>query len=266
MNLVEAIVLGIIQGVAEWLPISSKGISTIVMLNFFGRSFSDALLISVWLHVGTLLAAVIYFRKDLKRILLNLPAYARRPAGMEGYSGITNFLIISTAFTGIAAVPLVVFELTEISFSWAFAMGFIGILMILTGIMLKLPRGHKKIEDRTRVSDAALTGFVQGFSALPGISRSGITTSALLLRKHEPEFALKLSFLMSIPAILIAEIGLGMGALGEFSIDLYSIVAILFSFVFGMLTLKSLLTVAHKINFGWFCMGLGALCIIAVFL
>jgi len=85
----------------------------------------------------------------------------------------------------------------------------------------------------------------------------------LLLRKHDPEYALKLSFLMSIPAVLIAEIGLAIMQLIVF--DVFSLVAILVSFLLGLLTLGSLLRIAQRVNFGYFCIFLGAISLLAVF-
>jgi undecaprenyl-diphosphatase len=108
-----------------------------------------------------------------------------------------------------------------------------------------------------------IVGIIQAFAVLPGLSRSGLTTSTLLIRKHDPEYALKLSFLMSIPAVLVAEIGLIIMQKAVF--DIYSLVAILVSFLLGLLTLGSLLKIAQRINFGYFCIFLGLISILAIF-
>ena len=96
MDFLEAVILAIIQGTTEWLPISSEGVSSIVMINFFDKSLAEAVFMSGWLHTGTLLAASVYFWGDLKAIIHNLPNYIRNPRDMEGYSGLTSFLLIST--------------------------------------------------------------------------------------------------------------------------------------------------------------------------
>ncbi|MCK4714313.1 MAG: undecaprenyl-diphosphate phosphatase, partial [Candidatus Aenigmarchaeota archaeon] len=125
-------------------------------------------------------------------------------------------------------------------------------------------RHSEIISERPGFVDAIITGAVQAFAVFPGLSRSGLTTSALLLRKHDPEYALKLSFLMSIPAVLIAEIGLFVTQKVVF--DIFSLVAIAVSFLLGLLTLGSLLKIAERVNFGYFCMFLGLISLLAMFL
>ncbi|MBN2331351.1 MAG: undecaprenyl-diphosphate phosphatase [Candidatus Aenigmarchaeota archaeon] len=264
MDFIEAVVLAIIQGITEWLPISSEGVSSLVMINFFDKSLVEAVFMAGWLHTGTLLAAIVYFWKDIKEIMRNLPKYFRNPADREGYSGLTSFLLISTAFTAIIGAPLLFFSLDNIDFAGGNAMAFIGVLLVVTGLIQKFIRPSSIFAGTTRLKDAALVGIIQAFSVLPGLSRSGLTTSTLLLRKHDPEYALKLSFLMSIPAVLVAEIGLLL--LQKVTFDVFSLVAILVSFLLGLLTLGSLLRIAQRVNFGYFCIFLGALSMLAVLL
>ncbi len=256
MNFLEPALLGIVQGIAEWLPVSSEGISSIIMMSLFGKTLSEAVFLSIWLHTGTLLAAIVYFRRDLVGIVKNLTKY--RPGKNRGYNGLTTFLVVSTALTGIIGAPLLFFGLEKIN-SLDFAMALIGFFLIVTGILQKIRGGGtRKLDAR----DSVLAGVVQAFSVLPGLSRSGLTTSALLFMKYDAREALRLSFLMSVPAVLAAEIGLGL--LGKVSLDLYGLVAIFFSFVFGLATIKVLMKFAEKINFGWFCIFLGLASMLAV--
>lgn len=263
MNFLEPTLLGIIQGLVEWLPISSEGVSSLVMMNFFGKSLSEAVYLSLWLHTGTLLAALVYFRKDLTEILKNLPTYTKNFRSPVGYNGITTFLIVSTIITGLVGTPLLIFGLDETSFSLNLAMVLVGTLLVATGLVQIFGKSVKGFRKEVEFWDSIPLGLVQGLSVLPGLSRSGLTTSALLFRKYEGREALRLSFLMSIPAVLAAEIGLGL--MGKATLDLYSTVAILFAFVTGLATIKILMKAAERINFGWLCIALGLMAVMTLF-
>ncbi len=245
-----------VQGVTEWLPISSEGINALIMVNFFGRTLSEAAVYSIWLHTGTLLAAVVYFRAEISMLLTNLSAYAKNPGRDTGGNRLTTFLIASTVLTGIIGLPIFLFGLDRTNFSGGVATAVIGLLLIFTGLLQKYSK-RASGERAIGLKDSLLVGSLQAFSVLPGISRSGITTSALLLMKHEARSALKLSFLMSIPAVFAAEVGLGL--LGKITLDAYSLLAVLISFVFGLITIRALMETAGRVNFGNFCILLGLL-------
>ncbi|AKB23986.1 Undecaprenyl-diphosphatase [Methanosarcina sp. MTP4] len=273
----EAVVLGTIQGIAEWLPVSSEGMTSLVLINFFGKSLSEAIPIAIWLHLGTLLAALVYFKDDVILITKRLPEYftgivSRKriqeipdsePAG-AGEDLLISFLIISTFLTGVIGLPIMLYitEKTEISGEGATAA--VGVFLILTGLFQRLSAGAKNPKKEPGMQDALFTGIAQGFAAFPGISRSGITVAALLFRKFDSEKALKLSFLMSIPAVLASEIGIGI--MGLLVVDLNSLLAVIFSFIFGLLTINILLKVARKVDFSYFCMILGFMSVLPLFL
>ncbi len=141
MNITDAIILGIIQGIFEWLPVSSEGMTTLYLI---ARNYTlqEAIPISIWLHTGTLLAAAIYFRKDLKTILKNIPDYLKKKPTQT--TRITTFLIISTACTGIVGLPILLYSLDKLNFSGAHATAFIGILLIFTGIIQKNTKNNPK--------------------------------------------------------------------------------------------------------------------------
>ena len=112
--------------------------------------------------------------------------------------------------------------------------------------------------------DALFAGVLQGIAVLPGLSRSGLTVAALLFRKIKETDALKLSFLMSLPVVLGGNIVLNFLDDGiEFNTS--SLVALGASFVVGLLTIKYLLKISQKINFGWFAIGFGVLTLISLF-
>ncbi len=277
LTFLEAVVLGTIQGIAEWLPVSSEGMTSLILINFFGKSLSEAIPIAVWLHMGTLLAALVYFKDDVFLIAKRLPEYFTgivsrtrmqeipdsEPAG-SGEDRLISFLIISTFLTGVIGLPIMLYitEKTEISGEGATAA--VGVLLILTGLFQRLSAGAKNPKKEPGMQDALFTGIAQGFAAFPGISRSGITVAALLFRKFDSEKALKLSFLMSIPAVLASEIGIGI--MGLLVIDLNSLLAVIFSFIFGLLTINILLKVARKVDFSYFCIILGFMSVLPLLL
>ena len=136
-------------------------------------------------------------------------------------------------------------------------------LLLTTGILqIKAKKKEEKKMVDAGNKDGVLLGLVQSFASLPGLSRSGLTVSVLLLRKFRSEAALKLSFLMSLPIVLGGNIILN---LDKFNFSLESFSGLLFSFVFGLLTIKLLLKTARKINFGWFVLFFGIIVIISIF-
>ncbi len=262
LTIYEAIVIGIVQGITEWLPISSEGMTTLVMINVFGKTFAEALPVSIWLHTGTLLSAAVYFRQDLRDIVSRIPEYTRSYGSwnQENYALIT-FLIFSTLLTGVVGLPLFLFATGLTDFSGRLATAFIGVLLIFTGLLQMTAAGRASKNSIPASKDTMILGIAQGFSALPGISRSGITVSALLLRNYNPSDAIKLSFLMSIPAVLAAEIGIA--AMGMLVIDLNSIIAMFVAFVFGIITIDALIRIAKNFDFAKFCIFLGIISVLA---
>jgi undecaprenyl-diphosphatase len=117
---------------------------------------------------------------------------------------------------------------------------------------------------RTRVKDALLVGVIQGFAALPGLSRSGLTVSTLLLRRYAATDALNLSFLLYIPAVIGAEIGLQI-LKGGIYYNAYALIAVVVAFAFGLLTINILLKIAERIDFSYFAIFIGVLCTLAIF-
>ena len=276
--MIEGIVLGTIQGITEWLPISSEAAIILVKTRFFcgeswygegvcAESLRDLIGLAVFLHLGTFLAAMWYFRDDVvtlaKTLLLPHKLFQREERFL-----ILRFLIVSTFISGILGYFLIEMvvpraeEHIELG-AKAVTLG-IGILLVITGFFLLQAKGKKGQRGviHLRDRDGVLLGFVQGFTALPGFSRSGLTISTLLLRKFEEISALRLSFLMSLPAVLGGNILLN--ARG-FEITLTAIFGLIFSFLFGMLTMHLLFKVAKKVNFGWFVLIFAALVIASVF-
>jgi undecaprenyl-diphosphatase len=264
----EAVIIGTIQGITEWFPISSKAMTTLVMIQFFGKSLSEALSFAIWTHIGTFLASIIYFREELMKIIKRLPVYFSATA-LSGRLGkktgikteeneedsIISFLIIATFMTGIIGAPIMLFATEKIQISGEAAMVAIGIFLIFTGILQRISAGAKNIKKLPNTKDAFIVGLGQGFASIPGISRSGTTIGLLLFRKFDSEKALRYSYLMSIPAIFGVEIVLQIKHL--VTVDFSSILAVVISFIVGLLTINALLKVARNVDFSNLCIILG---------
>ncbi|HIE19137.1 TPA: undecaprenyl-diphosphate phosphatase [Candidatus Bathyarchaeota archaeon] len=260
--LLETIIMGILQGLLEWLPISSQGNLVLFMVSLFRMNETEALSISVYLHAGTLLSALVYFRRTFWSLLKAVPSYRLKDLNRKENRLIT-FLVLSTLLTGIVGYPIFRFATAATTFGSVFFI-LIGASLILTGIAQKWTRrfGTRTVND-VNLTDSLLLGIIQGFSAFPGVSRSGMTVSFLLFRGLNSESALKLSFLMSVPAVLAAEIGLrlmyGLTMPGFLDIA----VGCLSSFLVGMISISMLLRIARKINLWKFCIAIGVIAIIS---
>jgi len=255
----EGLVLGAVQGIVEWLPISSEGVNTLILIHFFDKPLGEAIAISLWLHMGTVLAALVYFRKEVADVLRHLPQYVRELGASSGSDGnaLITFLILSTLLTGMLGAPLLVFSLDERELPAGTVMAIIGAFLITTGLVQRYTRRSRGQRTKPGIRDAVLLGVVQSFSAFPGLSRSGLTLSAFLFRGFDVKQAIRLSFLMSIPVVLGAEIGLVL--LDKVTYDLMAIGGVITAFVFGILTIGILLRIARRIAFWKFCLFLGVL-------
>jgi undecaprenyl-diphosphatase len=258
-SFVQGIVLGIVQGITEWLPVSSEGINTLIQLHFFDEPLAEAIRVSLWLHAGTLIAAVLYFRKDITELLRHLPQYTRELKSSQATerSKLISFLVISTALTGAIGAPLLLIGLEQEEVPAGIVMAVIGGFLIITGLVQRYAPRFSGTKETTSIKDAVIVGVVQAFAAFPGLSRSGLTISALLFRGYDPQRAIKISFLMSIPVVLAAEIGLGL--IDGASFDVAAICGLAAAFVFGILTIGALIKLAARVRFWKFCIVLGIL-------
>jgi undecaprenyl-diphosphatase len=263
MTILHGLILGAVQGIAEWLPVSSKGIVTLILVNFFGLQFREAFYLAVWLHTGTLLAAVFYFRRDLWDMIRRLPAYIRHirhPASTDQGRLIT-FLIIGTAVTAAVGGPLILLSLDNLELGGALLTALIGLFLIITGLVQRFAlKSAGVVEKPLRMIDAVWVGLAQALSAFPGFSRSGMSVSALLFLRYSGGQALRLCFLLSIPIILAAEVGLGL--LQGITVNDASVAGLLSAAVFGFLTIGALMKVAVKLPFWIFCVALGLLSLV----
>jgi undecaprenyl-diphosphatase len=197
-KLLVGLVLGIIQGISEWLPVSSKT-QILLASNFLLKlSFSQAYALGLFLEGGTFIAAIIYFRKEIWKTILAVFG----KGGSEGRL-LLKYIVIVTVITAIVAIPIYKYVSSLPGPAIGTPMIVLGVLLIFDGVLVKFTKsvhGAGKTLGKLSIIDMVLVGIAQGISALPGISRSGITVSSLIFLKIKPEEAFRLSFFALIPA------------------------------------------------------------------
>jgi len=260
---VVAILLGVLQGIFEWLPISSEGNLTLA-LTAMGRSPEEAVRYSLFLHVGTAVAATVYYRRDLWAIAEGIPSW-RPGRAFSGDAAETSFLGIATvASVAVAAVAFLALEAAATALTGGAFVALIGVLLIATGLVQRVAEAGVVDPDRSPAPlDGLLVGGLQGLAVLPGVSRSGVTTSALLLRGYDGEQSFRLSFLLSIPAAFGGGVLGIVGAEGIPAVSpLEAAIALVATVLVGYATIGALMRVVREVAFWAVCVGLGGLAIL----
>ncbi|MDP0490972.1 MAG: undecaprenyl-diphosphate phosphatase [Verrucomicrobiota bacterium JB023] len=255
MNLWQAIVVGVVQGLAEFLPISSSG--HIVLTQFLlgiKQGGEDSILFEVVLHVGTLLSVLVYFRGQLWRMTESL--------WKKEYQEERSWIWM----LGLATVPAVILVLTPLGdlFESAYANPVVvSGLLLVTGALLLAPKVIKAKKKELTWKTALIMGVGQAFAILPGISRSGSTITAGLLSGVEAKKVAEFAFLMSIPAIagaVVKEREAFASLSGE--LILPYVLGALAAFVSGLFAVYLVLAAIRKGRFEWFayyCFAAGVL-------
>jgi len=268
MDFLNSIIIGVLQGIIEWLPISSQGSLMIYFSNVLNISPEIAFNYSIFLHLGTVLAALVYFRKKVFDLFTKstLLGFFKNPFNSNNKnSNFLKFLIISVIFTLLISVPIYFFIGNNIgSLNISLINLLIGILLIITGGVLLFSNIFKFKKPNLSIKNSIFLGLFQGLSVLPGISRSGMTTSVLLFEGFSPEKAFEISFILAIPTVLIGEIGIVIfnGIIFNWMI----LISLLTSFIIGYLTIGALIRFAKKIDFSYFCFILGLIYIFLFFI
>ena len=208
MNYLTAVLLGLVQGITEFLPVSSSGHLSLLQ-NIFHIEGAD-LIFDVLLHVGTLIPILIVYRRDvryLRRGLLGLAGMGhdrgrRTPRARENRR-MAVFLVVGS-------LPLLLgLALQSLAERVGASSVFVGLMLLLTGLALWLSGRYapaEKPEKNVSLLDVLLVGLAQALAVLPGLSRSGLTIAAGRLRGFPAKYAVKFSFLLSIPAVLGAAV------------------------------------------------------------
>ena len=286
MTFIQSVFLGIIQGITEFLPVSSSGHLSILR-NLFGIQTDGGLLFDVMVHLGTVIAICVVFRRDVLRMIGetirmvsdiwangSVLIHNKKEKDARRYKKILHnnyrrFVVmvlcatIPTAVIGYAARDLVTLASDSLLAP--------GIGLILTAVFLiiaDVSENGKKIPKDISFTNSFLIGIAQGLSTLPGLSRSGTTIAACLISGYDKRFAVKYSFIMAIPAILGAAcMEIGQAFSGGVSLSQFFIylAGALTAGVVGYFSCRKMLTIVRKKKFRGFaiyCLILGSISII----
>lgn len=272
MSVGNAILLGLVQGITEFLPVSSSGHLSILN-NLFGLTTAEDghLLFDVLLHLGTMIAILVVYWQDVKAMaqetlgLMDLGPQAGRQPGRRPGARLFSMIVIAT-------LPLLLILPIKDQLEGLYDKNiFIGVALILTGCMLyvsdRMLPGGKTVGGMTLL-DALIIGLCQCVAVIPGLSRSGTTITAGIATGLRRDFAVKFSFLLSIPAVLGANILSLVDAVRkgvDWSCFPAYLIGMAAAMVSGIAAIELLQFIARRGKFGgfaYYCWVVGALSII----
>lgn len=236
MSILQAIILGLVQGLTEFIPVSSSG-HLLIVHNLMGTT-ENTLSFDIALHVGTLLALLLYFRKDLWNLLINI--FAKNKEGR-----LARLLILATipaALIGFLLGDYVDEHVRSIGVV-AVSLGVVGIIMLVVD---KMAKDKKNSEVTTK--QGLLIGFAQALALVPGVSRSGATMTTGLLVGLGREQAARFSFLLAVPIIAGSALGILVKNSDGLTLDLPLIVGMLTAFISGLGAIALLLNLIKRVG------------------
>ena len=274
MSYLFSILMGILQGVTEFLPVSSSGHLTLFQY-FFGQNPEETdMLFTILLHFGTLFSVCVYYWKDVLGMIREFFLGVAALFSKEGTAGRPPEARRLVLMVIVATLPLFAVLLVKNWLDAAFSnVTFVSLALIVTGFVLlfsdRMARGHKNARTAT-MKDALIVGSVQAVATLPGLSRAGTTISAGMMVGFDRAFAVRFSFLMSLPAVLGANILEIADAASTSSFDasllpMY-LVGIVVSGVVGYLAIRLVELLAKKGKFGkfaYYCWAVGVVSLVA---
>jgi undecaprenyl-diphosphatase len=255
MSIIEAIILGLMQGLTEFIPVSSSG-HLLLVHELLGTSDSN-LAFDVALHVGTLVALLVYFRKDLLSL-------AREILNKSEEGKLARLLLLATIPAGIAGLLLSGF--IEDTFR---STSVVAVSLISVGVLMLLADKYARDKDTADVAtkQGLQVGFAQVLALVPGVSRSGITITAGLFSGMSRLQAARFSFLLAIP--IISGSAFGILIKGDLSDTTSSVLAvgIVVAFISGLSAIKFMLKVIAKVGlkpFAYYRIALGIIVLLLV--
>ena len=271
MDLIQSILMGIVQGLSEFLPISSS--AHLVFTSNFYKVFkgievvhesNQEIFTDIMLHLGTLIAVLIFFRKEILEIIKALYFGLKNKDYSSRDFKLGVYIILGTIITVLIAYPL-----NEIAGGLVFKPEIVGVLLVLTGFLLLFSEyWAKKHTNKTDISlkNSIIVAIAQGLAALPGFSRSGLTIAAGLLSGMDRNIAARYSFLLSIPIILGSSMVYPFVKLDFHEVAAFNWTAIIagtiVSGLVGYVCIKYFLKFVAKFSlaiFGYYCIAAGIL-------
>ena len=272
MHILQSIIMGIVQGLSEFLPISSSA-HLVITSNLYKvlkgleltQESSQEIFLDIMLHLGTLIAVLIYFRKDIIEIIKAFLYAVKSKDFSDNNAKMALYILIGTIITVVIAFPL-----HDVAENLVYSPAIVGLLLIFTGILLFSAEAFsKRIQDKSDKIDLKTSIFIaiaQGLAALPGFSRSGLTIATGLLNKKDRLTAARYSFLLSIPIILGASMVYPIIKIDFHEFANYNwnaiILGTIVSAIVGYLCIKYFLKFVGKYSlafFGYYCIIIGAL-------
>ena len=269
MDLIQSILMGIVQGLSEFLPISSSA-HLVFTSNFYkvfkgieiAQESNQEIFLDIMLHLGTLIAVLIYFRKEILDIIKALYFGLKNKDYSSRDFKLGVYIILGTVITVLIAYPL-----NEVAGGLVFQPSIVGVLLVGTGVLLLFSEyWAKKHGDKKDISkkNSILIAIAQGLAALPGFSRSGLTIATGLLSGMERTTAARYSFLLSIPIIMGASMVYPLVKIEYHEIVTYNWVAIIagtvVSGIVGYVCIKYFLKFVSRFSlgiFGYYCLIMG---------
>ena len=260
MGLLEAIILGIVQGLTEFLPVSSSGHIEIAKV-LLGSSQEQSLLMTIVLHAATALSTIFVFREDIKEIIRGLLQFTWNKEFQFSLK-----IIISM----IPATLIGLFFENEIELLFSGEILLVGCMLLVTGLLLFLADKAKNTNQNVNFFHALIIGVSQAIAILPGVSRSGATISTSVLLGIDREKAARFSFLMVVPLIL-GKMGKDIIS-GDILIESATLMPLLTgftaAFITGLFACKWMIRLVKKSKlkyFSFYCFLVGTVSIISIF-
>ena len=226
MDIINAIILGIIQGLTEFLPVSSSGhLEIFKVLLGENKMPSESLLMTVILHFATACSTIVIFNGDIKKLVLGLITFEKNDS---------FWFSVKILISMIPAALIGFFLEAEIELLFSGDLMIVGCMLILTGFLLFMADKAKPSEKRINIKSSIIIGISQAIAIIPGISRSGATISTAVLLGIDKENAAKFSFLMVVP-LIFGKVLKDLTS-SEVLVNNNEILPLIFGFIFAFIT------------------------------